>query len=258
MKNKIIGIFVCTLMMFATLVPVVAAENVQAPDTLASGIVGIKIVAKVDSVNDPNNLLGGVIHVNDTIKGKYVYDTGIPDSDPDTTQGHYKFTSTSCRFEVTAGGLVFKTNPSNMDYNIDISNNHISNWDEISVLSLNNLQLDNGMLVTIIQWDLVDYNGTALDSDALPTTAPVLTDWTSANSLLLIGKDPSDLSKNYMIFAHVTRATKSKAVDVSGAEGRTPSMIIPYQYNHSFSQFWDKFFERFPNSFPRLRHLMGY
>lgn len=222
------------------------------------GLIGIKIIAKVYSIYDPDNLLGGVIELNDTISGKYVYDSGIPDSNPDTTIGHYEFTSSSCRFEVTAGGLIFKTNPSNMDLSIWIYNNHLGNSDEYTVLSLNNLQLDNGMLVTVIQWDLVDYSGTVFDNDVLPTTAPDLADWTSQNNLILVGKDPSDPAKTYGIWAHVTQATKGKAIDMYGAESGTPSIIIPYQYNIPFLQFWNRLFERFSYAFPILRNLLGY
>jgi hypothetical protein len=121
------------------------------------------------------------------------------------------------------------------------------------------VQLSNGLLVNEISWYLVNNNNlTVVTSDILPTTAPDLADWTEINDLRLIGKHPSELFKIYTVKAHVTKATKPKAVDVSGAESGTSSVAIPYSYNMPFLQFWMKLLERFPNAFPILRHLLGY
>jgi len=114
------------------------------------------------------------------------------------------------------------------------------------------------MLINFIQWSLTDKTATALSSTDLPTTAPVLTDWNDENSLLIEGKSPSNPDQTCRIKAQVTKATKGKVIDLHGAENGTPSIIIPYQYNILFKQFWMKLFERFPHAFPILRHLMGY
>jgi len=259
MKKKIVGIFMCMLMI-ATALPVISASNVKNTSPVASGLIGIKIQAKVFSVDDSDNLLGGAIEVNDSITGKYVYDPGIPDSNPNPSHGIYQFKSSSCGFKVKAGGLDFTTNPSDVVFNIDIYNDYISDWDEISVVSANNLQLSNGMLVTLIQWDIVDNNGTAIDSDVLPTTAPVLEDWPTSNQLILLGKDPSNPTKTYAIYAHVTSAIKPIAIDVNYAESNLETLVptLPYSYSLPFQHFWMKVLERFPCAFPILRHLMGY
>jgi hypothetical protein len=38
----------------------------------------------------------------------------------------------------------------------------------------------------------------------------------------------------------------------------TLSVTMPCSYNIPFMQFWMKLFERFPNAFPILRHILGY
>ena len=55
-------------------------------------------------------------------------------------------------------------------------------------------------------------------------------------------------------------AIKAKAKDVNGNESNweTLTVTMPYSYNVPFMQFWERLFERFPNAFPILRHLMGY
>jgi hypothetical protein len=80
--------------MIVTILPAAGASNVQTIwsvkennysihylSTLlnAAGNIAIKIVAKVYEVDDPYNLLGGAIKVNDTITGKYNYDSGTQD-----------------------------------------------------------------------------------------------------------------------------------------------------------------------------------
>jgi hypothetical protein len=51
-----------------------------------------------------------------------------------------------------------------------------------------------------------------------------------------------------------------KAKDVYGIESSWGSLtvVMPFEYKSSFSGFLQHLFERFPNMFPILRHLMGY
>lgn len=230
MKKKILGIFVCMLMIVTTL-PAVCAVNVPTawsvkehtyselnPSTPTNSVslITIKIAAKVTYVYDPNNLLGGAIQVNDTITGKYTYDSGTPDTLPDPHTGGYLMNSSPCGFEVTVDKFVFKTNPSDVFFGLAIFNDWIMYGnppaDYYEVFSSKNLPLSNGMLVDWILWLLNDYNCTALSNDALPTTAPVLSDWESVVGLMLAGKDPSDPYKTFSISAHVTKATKTFAI----------------------------------------------
>jgi hypothetical protein len=53
---------------------------------------------------------------------------------------------------------------------------------------------------------------------------------------------------------------KCQTKDVYGKESDwgTLSVTMPYSYNIQLMQFWTKLLERFPNTFPILRHLMGY
>jgi hypothetical protein len=60
-----------------------------------------------------------------------------------------------------------------------------------------------------------------------------------------------------------TYIIKVKAKDVRGDETLysdwgTLSVTMPCSYNIPLSQFWVRLLERFPNTFPILRHLLGY
>jgi hypothetical protein len=57
-----------------------------------------------------------------------------------------------------------------------------------------------------------------------------------------------------------TYTIKAKAKDSNGAESGWGelSVTMPCSYNLPFMQLWERLFERFPNAFPILRHLLGY
>ena len=257
MKNKIIGILVCMLMI-VTVLPAVNAVDVQSPNTFKRGLITIQITSKVYEVNDPYNLLNGVIKVNGGIGGHYVYDSGTPDSDPDLTRGRYKMTSSSCMIALNGGGgILFKTDPSAVDMGIYIYNDY-ENTDGYNLYSSNNLQLSNGMSVNGIGWDLWDTDMSFFSSDALPTTAPIpLTEWES-NILHIYGDNPSNPAQQYSIRAHITSAKKDKAVTVYGPKNNegAPSVMIPYSYPSL--QLWVNVFQRFSHGFPMLRHFLVY
>ncbi len=275
MKKKIIGISVCILVLLGTVLPVAGAVNVQTawflkennyfefyPNTpVIFGRITIKIIGKVIGVVDSDNLLGGAIQVDDEIIGKYMYYSRTQDTYPgDPEIGEYWHTSFPFGIEVNVGGFVFKTDPNNVKFIIHINNKIESHLpDSYDVTSDNNLPLSNGMAIDEIDWTLIDDTNTALSNDTLPTTAPVLTDYTG-NCLYIWGHDPSDMSKEYELYIEVTEATKSKSIDVYRAESdwKTLTVIMPYSYNIPFMHFWIKIFEQFPHAFPVIRHILGF
>jgi hypothetical protein len=273
MKNKIIGMVVCMLLL-SPVVPIAGAMNFQTLWSLKnnsnsvpyittdSSKITVKIVATITEVSDSYDLLGGAIHVSDTITGKYIYKTGVPDSEPNAEVGCYWYASSPCGIEINAGGFVFKTDPSNPQFMIVIYNDfdYYGNpaFDSYQVCSVKSQALSNGVLVDIIAWELDDATATALSSTDLPTTAPVLAAWNSGNELVIQGKDPVDSHKSYTITARVTEATKNVAINVFGTERGTPSMMLPTHNNIPFIQLWVRILERFPNAFPMLRYLLGY
>jgi len=227
-------------------------NNYSQPNQITSigsrDLIGVKIEGKVYEVTDPNNLLGGAIKVNDAMKGKYIYNIKANDTDPDPTMGIYWFYSSPCGIEVTIGNFIFETDSNNLKFGIGIGNNIVSPpypGDGIEIGSNNNLNLSNGLMVTVIDWALYDPSGNAVSSDALLTTAPDLSDWEQSTygfGLWLQGKSPSNASMTFSIKAEVTKATKGKAINI---EFTTHPILL-----------W--LLERFPNIFPILRHLLGY
>ncbi len=259
MKRKIIVIFI-GMLLIVTALSTTGAINIhitgyvkenndsdffQSIPTKSSGTINIKIEAQVTNVTDPHNLLGGAIQVNDSITGKYTYESGTSDSEPDPNVGLYEYNSSTFGIELKAGGFVFKTNSSDVVFSIIIYNDFIYyyNYDIYGVQSNNNSQLSNGILVDIIAWVLLDTTGNALSSDALPTTAPVMSNWTY-NVLNIQGCSPSNPFDMYLITANVTKATKSKS-KTRDIHFTTHPILI-----------W--LLERFPNLYPILKHILKF
>jgi hypothetical protein len=256
MNKKVIGIFVCMLLI-TTALSATGATNIQTlrnvwknndfepypnSPTDSPGNIAIKIEGEVTIVNDQYNLLSGAIQVNDIITGKYIYDSATPDSDPDPQIGEYVYTLSPYGIELKAGGFEFKTNPNAVDFMIGILDNYYYFGDVYAVISDNNLPLSNGILVNEIIWWLSDSTSNALSSDALPTTPPVLSDWTE-NDLIIIGQDPSNPYHMFVIQVTVTAATRSRSI--------TRDIDLPMQ------PILNWLFERFPNLFPILRQLLN-
>jgi hypothetical protein len=254
---KIIGIFACMLLIATALS---ATGTTNAPTlkylmenhkfepypsipTDSPSDIAIAIVGEITDVLDQNNLLAGAIQIGDKISGKYIYDSATPDGEPDPNIGEYIYTSTPYGIELKCSGFTFETDPNGVSFGILIINDmSYYTLDLFYAMSMNNTQLSNGLLVDGIAFGLFDYSGTAISSDDLPTTAPILTDWDDA-MIMIIGSSPSNPYDFYMISANVTKATLS----------RSKTIVV----EHTMHPILNWLFDRYPNLFPILRHLLG-
>jgi len=171
-----------------------------------ASLVTIQITAEVDSVYDDYGYLEGEIKPGDIISGFYIYESTTPDSSPSATIGRYEHLTPPYGIYLTVGGFDFETNTGNVAFRIDIINNGTTGGlhDGYGLISYNNLPLSNGTSVDTILWWLEDTSATALSSDALPTTAPVLEDW-QTNQLNISGY------RTFGIWGHVTSAIPEPA-----------------------------------------------
>ena len=169
-------------------------------------LITINVTAQVGLVSDLDNVLGGAISVGDIISGTYTYDPTVPDSSGFTTVGEYWHVSPPYGIRVFAGGFVFETDPSDVNFLVEITNDHTRTpRDNYLLRSYNNLPLSNGMTVEHISWQLNDDTAAALTSASLPKVPPNLSDWDSVAGLTLRGENPNDSSvRGYIVRAHVT------------------------------------------------------
>jgi hypothetical protein len=161
-------------------------------------LITIQIEGVVDSVLDEGNYLEGKIKPGDAITGFYTYESTTPDSSPlDPVQGNYWHYTPPAGISLTVGGFDFKTDPTNVEFCVAVRNNNLSGDDVYWIHSDKNLFLSNGTPVDYISWSLKDHTSSALSSDALPTTFPILAYW--QENLLRIYTD-----RSFIIDSHIT------------------------------------------------------
>ncbi len=146
-------------------------------------IITIAIEALVVEIDDDADLLEGAISLSDIIAGTYTYNTDTPDTNASSTVGGYYHYGTPYGVSLTSNSLEFRTDPDNVNFLMEMINDKDygsgETDDAYGLISYNNLPIFNGVGVDYISWWLSDSTGTALDSTALPATAPTLTDWIS-------------------------------------------------------------------------------
>jgi len=143
---------------------------------LDAAIVEISLTAEITLIRDPSGEFDGQLQIGDIITGSYRYESTTPDSNPLLSVGDYEHYSAPYGISLSAGGFVFQTDPDNVYFKVGACDNH-RGLDIYGIRSYNNLPLSNGVLIGHIEWQLDDSSSTALSSDALPTTPPVLDDW---------------------------------------------------------------------------------
>lgn len=148
--------------------------------------ISIAITAEVASVDDLDGLLAGAVNVGDVITGTYVYESTTLDTNDLPTVGDYQHTTTPFGITLNAGGFLFRTDPSNVDFIVEIVNDHgTPASDNYLIRSYNNLfdlsapTSISGPTENHIAWQLDDPTLAALSSEALPLVPPVLADWQS-------------------------------------------------------------------------------
>jgi len=99
-------------------------------------------------------------------------------------------------------------------------------------------------------------------SDADIDNVYYLIDWGDGTNSDWIGSYASgeEITAKHIWNEKGTYIIKAKAKDVFDAESNwaTLTVTMPCSYNKPIPQFLESLFQRFPNAFPLLRHLMGY
>jgi len=105
-----------------------------------------------------------------------------------------------------------------------------------------------------------DYNFTTMDPNG--DDVYYFIDWGDQTNSSWIGPYLSgdDVTKSHTWSKKGDYTIKAKAKDLHGAESGwvTLSVTMPFSYMIPMQWLWQRVFERFPNAFPILRHLVGY
>lgn len=162
-------------------------------------LVTVGMTAQVTQISDYGNLFQGNITTGDLITGYYTYDLATPDSNPDPAIGDYYQTGSNTGIWLTLKGYNFQSDPTNLNCYIGVANNYYGQ-DSHDLISYNNLSID-GRAVEI-RWWLNDPSATVLSNDSLPLSAPVLSQWTGYQGMI-IGGTTEDSLGNFTISAQI-------------------------------------------------------
>lgn len=181
--------------------------------------ISIDITATISWISDSDGFLTGRIGVGDIIRGTYIYETTTADTNGSPEVGDYRHTTAPFGVTLAVNGFRFRTDPGDVDFLVELCNDHNNNHDAYLLRSYNNLfdisvpspvfpwYLDNH-----ISWQLTDFaTHTALASTAgtaLPAMPPVLSDWPE-NSLTISSQEYSVGYQSFQIRADVISAVLS-------------------------------------------------
>ena len=115
------------------------------------------------------------IRVGDQITGFYTYDTEAYDEDPLPTVGSYRYSSPPYGITLTVNGLLFQSDPGNVDFYVKVFNNFPTE-DRVTIVSHRNLPTA-GIPIDSIWWELEDWSGVNLSNTDLPQGPLILGEW---------------------------------------------------------------------------------
>ncbi len=141
----------------------------------------ITMMFTVNAVIDPNELLGGAITDGMTGRGFYSYDLAPSDSLCSDVLCHYYNTISPCGLFVDLDGFSFRTNLSDLDCELRMSNDD-NGTDQYRFRSSNNISLGDNLVGQDYVVEFNDDTGTAIDDTSIPLAAPVLVDWSEETS----------------------------------------------------------------------------
>jgi hypothetical protein len=172
-------------------------------------LIKIGFVAQIDNVSDIDNLLQNKVHAGDSVTGFYILDSATPNSNTDN-QGTYLYASAPYGISARVGSLIFQTDPTNVDFRINVLNNYYEQGDWLKLFSYNNVRIADNIKVNFIGWQLNDYYGNALTNTNLPLTPPTILQWNNDQILSIRGgifeTSPDCDDPTFIINSHVISA----------------------------------------------------
>lgn len=108
--------------------------------------------------------------------GTYTFNLSASDTNDWESVGDYFHTSGPYGVVVQIGNRIFRSNPDNVNFLLEVVNNHYSGSDSYGFHSYNNLPVE-GANVEFISWFLDDYSQAAVTSTALSPVPPDLNQW---------------------------------------------------------------------------------
>jgi hypothetical protein len=163
-----------------------------APPSVSAAIVSFQYAGTITSSQDTSNLLGGAFKAGDSYVGQVTYDTA--DAKTYFSPNVYYFLS-GAQISLTSGGHTFvgSTAPSTPScwpsaspgctepFNVSVTNNGMAGGDRLAYsgpyLTYDGATAPGSPMRGLLQLRLVDSSQTALADEALPSSAPSISDF---------------------------------------------------------------------------------
>jgi hypothetical protein len=174
----------------------------DASDEPNSNQIKISFTGTVIQMDDRSNLLYGNVKVGTPITGEYTYRLPTKDTNTDQTVGDYPHDRKAFGITVNVGGFVFKTDPKNVNFLVELVNR---DTDHYLLRSYNNLPLSDTIPIEHISWQLDDETGNALSNDSLKSAPipPILQNWKDPYGLTITGGADRDPVQSFFVRAHI-------------------------------------------------------
>jgi len=157
-------------------VPAAIGIALVTPACLAAKIT-VEVTGHVSQVNDPGNALGGQVTVGQEVTGRYSYETSVPDDSQWSNEwGSYTQSPSQGALSLTAGTITFELDPASPSWHFAVNvrdaamNSGAS--DSYVIQGGGGKPISGGLSGYYMNVEFMDYNGSALPSDAIPGGAP--------------------------------------------------------------------------------------
>jgi hypothetical protein len=212
MKMNIKSIFLCCLL----------------AGSATAEIVTMNFSAEITNIDYHRGMSDSGILIAAVLTGSYTYDTETPDSNPLSTVGDYWHYAPPYGISISVGDYNFRTDPCNLNFLIEICNNHSVGHDAFVMRSYAGMIVQHDFYMNSrggFDWQLDDDSGTAVDNTDLTRTPIDPNDWPDTWHHLTLN------CSNFNLRAHVTEVNLAplKLVYPNGGEEIQADRRLPVE-----------------------------
>lgn len=154
--------------------------------------VTVYFTGRIVLADDLGAVLDGSVAVGSSFRGSYTFDPATPNTSSMPSVGDYWHTAPPAGVQLSVGNYTFQTDPANVQFLLELVNDHYAGSDNYVFHSYTNLPTQ-GLLIETISWQLDDPTMSALDDVVLRPEPPNLAAWQSWFGMDVAGGTPDPL-----------------------------------------------------------------
>jgi hypothetical protein len=184
--------------------------------TASAEPVRVKLTARINEINDPDEALHGRLVIGQRVTGVYVYNTNTPNQSSFPGSGMYQPFAGEARMRFVTGSLVFESAQPTQGIMIGVFPQSQFSDGQFFMESSDNKPLTDGTFVNNIHVEFAG-QGNVTQSEALPAVAPELANYFTREVVL----SGNSAGSSFLVRAHVeaSELVVAPAIEVSPAAG---------------------------------------